>query len=268
MADDMQELKRRVDALFTSATGRVGPTHADLAAFVARLHSTANALLRERFPQEAASSVGGEPVPAPSKRQRLESVVCSGSWARKYESVAELESVRGQDAVYEDVTILVDEAGTLTLELRQFVEHFWCSGCRLWDSAVALARWLHANPERVRGKSVLEVGCGVAPVPGLVAALSAVSVRLTDTEANLLATTRHDVARASHLLPTDALPLVAELNWGDEPASLAEQHGQHDVLLGSDLIYSSGASAPLAAAASALVRPGGQLIISYPSGES
>ena len=265
--NNLEELRRRVDALFESATGRVGPTHAELSTFVARLNATGAALLRQRFPEECSTSPRHEP-----KRQRRESVVCSGSWERKWETVAELELERG-DGIYEEISVQLDGSGT-SLELRQFSSHFWCSGCRLWDSAVALARHLHAHPELVRGQRVVELGCGVAPVPGLCAVrLRAASVRLTEGEPNLMPSVRHNVARvlsrcdaAAGACGDSCQTSVAELNWSAEPAALVVEHGQHDVLLGSDLIYSSGAAEPLAAAATALVREGGRLLLTYPAG--
>ena len=269
--NNLEELRRRVNALFESAAGRVGPTHADLAAFIARLNVTAGALLRQRFPEECGAQQHE------SKRQRRESVVCSGSWERKWDTIAELERERGQ-SVYEEVSVELDAAGSSSLTVRQFNSHFWCSGCRLWDSAVALARYLYIHPALVRDQRVIELGCGVAPVPGLCAArMLASSVRLTEGEPNLMPSIRHNVARALFLEPSreDAAAegchgncrvSVAALNWGAEPAVLAADHGQHDVLLGSDLIYSSGASEPLAAAASTLVCEGGRLLLTYPAG--
>ena len=52
-------------------------------------------------------------------------------------------------------------------------------GFLLWESSVALARWIAAKPELLRGKGVLELGAGVG-LPGLVARSLGASVTQTD----------------------------------------------------------------------------------------
>ena len=59
---------------------------------------------------------------------------------------------------------------------------------------------------------------------------------------------------------------VAELNWSRDAAELAAEHGSFDVLLASDVVYSSGCVSGLAAATSALLREGGELLMAYPQG--
>ena len=55
-------------------------------------------------------------------------------------------------------------------------------------------------------------------------------------------------------------------NWSDSPAELTGAHGTFDVILGADLVYSSGCVAGLARAVVALLRPGGTLLLCSPSG--
>ena len=60
---------------------------------------------------------------------------------------------------------------------------------------------------------------------------------------------------------------MAALNWSSDPAELVAAHGTFDVLLGADLVYSSGCVAVLARAVRALLRPtGGTLLLCSPSG--
>lgn len=256
--DHLEELRRRVDALFQCASGRVNPTYGDVALFVSRLASTANALLRERFPEEC-----GVQSPLP-KRQRHESIVCSGSWVRKWDLIEDLERECGPN-IYEEVEVRLQKTDEI-LVIRQFTSNFWCSGCRLWDSAVALGRFLLEKPELVRDRKVIEVGCGVAPIPGLCAARVASLVWLTEGEPNLISSITHNLERARSGSVGPLAPVqVGCLNWSSGKGDLAA-FGKHDVLLGSDLLYSSGASEPLAAAASELVREGGSLYLVFPSG--
>ena len=48
--------------------------------------------------------------------------------------------------------------------------------------------------------------------------------------------------------PASARLEVASLNWSHEPAELREAHGTFDVIVGADLVYSSGCVAGLARA--------------------
>ena len=88
-----------------------------------------------------------------------------------------------------------------SVQIRQFRELRFCSGCRLWDSGVALSRWLctRGEPDLLLDKDVLELGSGVGMV-GLVAARKARRVRLTDGEPRLLPNLRHNAAQAAKLV--------------------------------------------------------------------
>jgi hypothetical protein len=87
-----------------------------------------------------------------------------------------------------------------SVQIRQFRELRFCSGCRLWDSGVALSRWLCTRGEPdLLDKDVLELGSGVGMV-GLVAARKARRVRLTDGEPRLLPNLRHNAAQAAKLV--------------------------------------------------------------------
>ena len=89
----------------------------------------------------------------------------------------------------------------------------------------------------MQGRSVLELGAGVG-LPGYVAReLGAERTRLTDNEAQLLPNLRHNAraAIAAHQAT------VALLDWSSDPLMLAKEHGKSwDVVLASDIVYSSG----------------------------
>lgn len=267
--DPLPALKRRVDALFTSAAGRVGPSRDDLAQFVDRLHACATALLRERFPAEP----GGAPK-RPCVQPR-ESVVCSGSWESRRASVQQLEAELGEGGVYETVTVRLstqeeEEGGAASaappapLVVRQFREYFFSSGCRIWDASVALARQLQREGAAggLAGLAVVELGSGVG-LPGLAAARFAARVLLTDAEDALLPNLRANAAAVGAAGTVE----VAQLNWSTAPQELRERHGgAFDLLLASDLVYSSGCVEGLLGTAAALLRPGGRLRMCYPHG--
>lgn len=160
---------------------------------------------------------------------------------------------------FESTTIELTAGKSLCI--RQHSELTFCTGCRLWDSSIALARWLlaHGVPW-VANRSVLELGsgCGLA---GLAAACEAQRIRLSDGEARLLPNLRFN---ADQLI--DVPVEVAHLNWSDTPDKLSTQHGTWDVVIGADLVYSSGSVVPLARAVASLLKPGGTLIMCSPSG--
>ena len=290
------ELKRRVDALFKCAEGRVGPGDAELACFCERLNEVVASLLRQV--RERARVI--KPASEPAKRARRESVVCCGSWEARRESVEQLEAECGTLAPYEQLWVPLDskaagpvrswsaadtaDEGGAVLRVRQFREYYFSSGCRVWDSSVALARWLHARPAETRDRDVLELGAGVG-LPGLCCAqLGARRVRLTDCEANLLPNLRYNAAlafaatrappseptaatRAAALMPPPAPPPAAEppaaatalvevepLDWSAPPSDLTASHGRYDVIIGSDIVYSSGCVPSLIGALGALLR--------------
>ena len=140
LTSPLDELQRRVDALFCSAKGRVGPGREDLERFCKRLEAIGQALLREHFPP-------ADQAPPP-KRQRRETLVLNGSCERLRENVQELVQELGEDGVYETCSLSIPlgpNCEVRELAMRQFRRSFFSSGCRLWDSSIALARWLCAQ---------------------------------------------------------------------------------------------------------------------------
>ncbi|CAM9777382.1 unnamed protein product, partial [Ectocarpus sp. 6 AP-2014] len=86
---------------------------------------------------------------------------------------------------------------------------------RAWDCSLVLAKYLDQRPEEVRGKRVLELGCGVG-LPGVAAAVvGATEVILTDMAIGLPA-----IERTIELNPGVADRLSGRvLHWGDEEAA-------------------------------------------------
>ncbi|CAM9826957.1 unnamed protein product, partial [Pylaiella littoralis] len=111
---------------------------------------------------------------------------------------------------------------------------------RAWDCSLVLVKYLEKYPEEVRGKGVLELGCGVG-LPGVAAAvLGAAEVTLTDMAAG-----RQAFERTVELNPVVANRLEGRvLQWGDETATarlLALGRRPVSVILCSDLLYGDGA---------------------------
>jgi len=126
---------------------------------------------------------------------------------------------------------------------------------RLWPSSLVLARLVAGElVARVRGRAVVELGCGLGAV-GLTAARAGADVTLTDREPEALELAA-DNARANGL----AVQIVA-LEWSRVPDALV---GRFDVVLGADLAYERDALAPLTGAIHALLVPGGEAWLADP----
>ena len=145
-----------------------------------------------------------QPAPAPSARkvQTFTELPPPGYVVQRRESIhvgactAEREEA-SSSANFEERTVSL--TASESMQIRQFRELRFCSGCRLWDSGVALSRWLCTRGEPdLLDKEVLELGSGVGMV-GLVAARKARRVRLTDGEPRLLPNLRHNTAQAAPL---------------------------------------------------------------------
>lgn len=130
----------------------------------------------------------------------------------------------------------------------------------IWPSGIALAGDIEAHPERVRGKRVLELGCGV----GVTAAIALVAgARLTVAD---YAQESLVLAALTCLRRTGREPDQAErVNWRD-PAALRSLAGERpfDVVLGADLLYERRDIIPLLAALDVLLAPGGALWLAEP----
>ena len=184
-------------------------------------------------------------VPPPRRKRKLESVVCCGSWEPEGAAVA-WETVR------------VDVGGAEDVELRQCASNYFCSGCRVWDSAVALARHLAArDADVVRDRDVCELGAGVGLVARACVDLGARTVTASDREARLLGCLEAN---------TRGRATVLALDWTEPPAALRARAGDFDVVLGADLVYSSGATRSVLDAAAALLRTRGALLLCCPDG--
>lgn len=148
-------------------------------------------------------------------------------------------------------------------------------GARMWPSAKTIVNQIamQAWPRDLRGKNVLELGCGVG-MAGLAAGAVGARVLLTDRDAAVLERAEANLHLNASLVPSHALPCilptfqqsgshsliagrccdaqiqreggkatVEPLKWGDEKSMqrLLAQHGPFDFILGSDILYSRAA---------------------------
>ena len=140
------------------------------------------------------------------------------------------------------------------------------TGGRVWPASAALCRYL-ARTGIVRGKAILELGCGTGAT-GLTcaAALNASSVILTEGGSEgLLQLARRNVAANRRLLPCEVD--VQRHGWG-EPVEWAPE-----LVVGSDVTYDRDAHDRLCATLKALKAPAilahqHRRVASFLSGES
>lgn len=132
------------------------------------------------------------------------------------------------------------------------------TGYAPWWGGLLLASWLaHAPCELLSGRSVIELGCGSAALPGAVASLRGAARVLATDRSPSNASSAGSVLACNGLLPdaAEAQCLGWEsVNDGDPQAS------SWDVVLFADVLYIEGAAATLAKAIGLLLREGGVVL--------
>jgi len=151
---------------------------------------------------------------------------------------------------------------------------YWC---RPWPSGLVLGSLLLREPELVRGKRVLDLGCG-AGVAGIAAALAGASeVVLADRDgaaaecAALSAKASLEEAKSSSSnSSSDCVVSSRVLDWDEaatssesqnEASSSSSSSNRFDVVLASDVLYDASAALPLSSALRALVKPDGEGVV-------
>jgi predicted nicotinamide N-methyase len=145
----------------------------------------------------------------------------------------------------EDPESLIDET---RFDEDEFLP-YWAD---LWPSGIALAQ--HVASVGLRGKSVLEVGCGLA-LPSFAAALAGANVVASDW-----------APEAIELVATNAAINGIELravvrDWAASPEPGAEVF---DLVLAADVLYEARSAGPLIVLLAAAVAPEGEALIADP----
>lgn len=125
----------------------------------------------------------------------------------------------------------------------------------LWPAGRALAQWVGERPNQVRGRRIVELGCGLG-LPSLVAARLGGHVHACDNHPDVAPLLRHNAALNDATITYHALDLA-------DPAALAAL-GEFDLVLASDVVYESGLAGQVAPALARLCRPRGQIVLADP----
>lgn len=189
-----------------------------------------------------------------------------------------------------DVTTDPLASDTLEIDARQVEGHSTAAVC--WDGGVVLADFLCLPPPillshspnlaripaahagwRWADKRVLELGCGIAALPALVASLQgAQQVVCTDASESVLQLTRINAAQCARVHPSITIPNTAPLAWGDgehvrdQLRTAGLSAAPFDVILAADCIYvldNPGAWGKLMTTIAALATPQTLIFVTY-----
>lgn len=97
----------------------------------------------------------------------------------------------------------------------------------LWHSALALSYWMARNPERIKGKRIIELGCGLG-LPGIVASMLGGQVVFTDYVQGALDFARLNLEQNQ----TDHQAAFQLLDWRKPPVN-----STYDIVLAADVAY-------------------------------
>jgi predicted nicotinamide N-methyase len=123
----------------------------------------------------------------------------------------------------------------------------------LWEASEGLAQYLSNNPDLVKNKKILELGCGLG-FPSLVAA---------HLEADVLATDFHPDVEEYFLRNCHHSSVMAKyqrLNWREDKTDI----GLFDLVMGSDVLYESKHPREVVEGLMRFLRPEGIILLSDP----
>lgn len=160
-----------------------------------------------------------------------------------------LETIRDLDEAIDQICA----AMTPEEQLDPFAEDLCPYFGVLWPAAEALSLYLSENSLLIKGKRVLELGCGLG-LPSLVATQLGAEVLATDfhpdVEEYFLRNCRHTNVQCSY----------QRLNWREDNSQL----GQFDIVIGSDVLYESKHPIEVARGLLRYVKPHGMILLSDP----
>lgn len=166
--------------------------------------------------------------------------------------ILELDIVANLDDAIDALCARIGPGGIDDAEALRRVPYFGT----LWPAGRALACHLAEHPNLLRGRRVIEVGCGLG-LPALVAARLGAHVLACDAHPDVPALLRRNAALND---------VVVTYHHGDlaDPDALAASLGLADLVIASDIAYDSELAAQVAPALARLCRPGGHILLTDP----
>src|SRR5687768_14515707 len=129
----------------------------------------------------------------------------------------------------------------------------------LWPSGVALAAKIARDPSIVRGRLVLELGCGLG-VTAIAALRAGADLLVTDYSPEALT-----LCSLNALDQAGTQPRTLRVNWRDPGPTLhAAARDGFPMVLAADVLYESRDVDPLLALVERVVAPGGELWLAEP----
>ncbi|XP_021597417.1 uncharacterized protein LOC110603801 isoform X2 [Manihot esculenta] len=142
---------------------------------------------------------------------------------------------------------LRDQSFKIDVLSKEYQHTCKSTGLMLWESARMMASLLAGNPTIVKGKNVLELGCGCGGICSMVAVKSANFVVATDGDTKALELLTQNVA--SNLRPPSLDKLIMKrLEWGNREhiQAIKELNSEgFEVIIGTDVTYIPEAILPL-----------------------
>ena len=180
----------------------------------------------------------------------------------------QIQAIRDMNKTIDDLFTLLEKEGTPGL-LEKLCPYFGV----IWPSARALAGHIAALPEnRLRGKQVLELGCGLA-IPSLVAASRGAYAVATDFHPEV----PRFLARNVQLNAVQGLTYI-ESDWMRTPSSLGSESlesdslesdplardAPYDWIIASDILYERTYPGPVARALTRHAGPNTSILLADP----
>jgi predicted nicotinamide N-methyase len=125
----------------------------------------------------------------------------------------------------------------------------------LWEAGIGLSQFL-SNVE-LRGKKVLEIGCGLA-LPSFVVTRNGGKIIATDFHADVPLFLEENQKKNKIEFP------YRVMNWRNEIERTKTDLGLFDLVIGSDILYESQHPMQVAQALIAFLNPGGKIILADP----
>lgn len=123
----------------------------------------------------------------------------------------------------------------------------------VWPAALALSKYLIRHRDRIKGKEILELGCGLA-IPSFVAHAYGANILASDFHGDV-----ENFLKKNQMLNNSYFN-YERLNWREN----LNDHKQFDIVMGSDVLYESRHPNDVANALLKFVKPGGEIILADP----